>query len=132
MKMLAPVLALCLFTLCLTPATGLGWHGHRPYYPRYHHSHHSHGDAWVWGLSGLILGGALVAALTPPVVYAESPRPIIYNPPPAPIYTYPPAVPPGMCRWERYVLDGYGNQEFDQNGQPIKEYTLGSCQYPPN
>ncbi len=129
MKKIAPVLVLSLLSLCLNPATGLSWYGHRPY--SYHHHHH-HDDAWVLGLTGLILGGALVAAMTQPVIYADPPRPIIYGPPPAPVYSYPPSVPPGMCRWERYVLDGYGNRLFDQNGQPIKEYTLGSCQYPPN
>ena len=48
------------------------------------------------------------------------------------VYDYPPQVPSGMCRWERYVRDGYGRFVLDQFGQPIKEYTIGSCQFPPN
>lgn len=130
MKKTASIVALCLLALCLTPSAGLSWYGHRPYYP-HHHSHHG-GDAWAWGLSGLIIGGALVAAATQPVVYAAPPPPAVYAPPPAAVYSYPPEVPPGMCRWERYVLDSYGRTMLDQNGQPIREYTLGSCQSPPN
>ena len=135
MKKTASIMALCLLTLCLTPSAGLSWYGHRPY----HHHHYHGGDAWAWGLSGLIIGGALVAAATQPVVYAAPPPvvyapplPVVYAPPPAAVYAYPPDVPPGMCRWERYVLDGYGQTLLDRNGQPIKEYTLGSCQAPPN
>lgn len=124
-------LAIGLGTVSLAPSTGLAWYHHyRPHYS--HHYYHGGGDAWAWGLTGLVLGGALVAAATQPVVYAQPPQQVVYAPPPAPVYNYPPNVPPGMCRWERYVLDGYGRTVLDQNGQPVKEYTLGNCQYPPN
>ena len=85
------------------------------------------GVALGWGLTGLFLGSALTS--------------LAYRPPPAPIYpppvamasvtTYPPAVPPGMCRWERFVLDPYGRTLLDRYGRPVKEYALGSCRYPP-
>ena len=128
--------ALGLVMLSLIPAEARDW-SHYP--PRYaHHSHHHGGsDDWVWGLTGLLVGGALVAAATQPVVYA-APPPVTYAPsgyyaPPvqAQVYNYPPAVPPGMCRWERFVLDGYGQPLLDQYGEPIREYTIGSCQAPP-
>ena len=129
LKQIAFSLALGLGTLSLMPSTGLAWgHHYRPHY--YHHYHG--GDAWAWGLTGLVLGGALVAAATQPVVYAQPPPQVVYAPPSAPVYNYRPNVPPGMCRWERYVLDGYGRTVLDQNGQPVMEYTLGNCQYPPN
>ena len=87
---------------------------------------------------GKMIGGALVAAATQPVVYAAPPPVAAYPPysaygPPAQasVYSYPPAVPPGLCRWERYVLDGQGRALLDAYGQPIREYTIGSCQYPP-
>ena len=92
------------------------------------HYHHG-GVALAWGVTGFFLGSTL-AAFTyrppPPVVYA-APPPVYYPP----VSTYAPAVPPGMCRWERYVLDRYGRTLLDQYGRPVKEYTLGSCQYPP-
>lgn len=91
-----------------------------------HHSCYA-GVALGWGLTGLFLGSALTS--------------LAYRPPPPPMYpppvamtavtTYPPAVPPGMCRWERYVLDPYGRTLLDRYGHPIKEYALGSCRYPP-
>ena len=43
-----------------------------------------------------------------------------------------PAVPPGMCRWERTVLDSSGRPVLDRDGRPLTEYTTGSCLYPPN
>lgn len=92
-------------------------------------SHHYHGDvALAWGLTGFFLGSTLAALAyrPPPPVYAAPPP--VYRPP---VTTYAPAVPPGMCRWERYVLDGYGQPLVDRYGRPIKEYTLGACQYPP-
>jgi hypothetical protein len=99
-----------------TPATG--W------------SHHHHaGIALAWGLTGFFLGSTLAAFAyppPPPVVYAAPPP--VYRPP---VTTYVPAVPRGMCRWERYVLDRYGRTMLDPYGYPVKEYTLGSCQYPP-
>ena len=131
LKKIAFSLAFGLGILSLTPTPGLAWYHH--YRPHYYHHHHYHGgDAWAWGLTGLVLGGALVAAATQPVVYAQPAPQVVYAPPPAPVYSYPPSVPPGMCRWERYVLDGYGRTVLDQSGQPVKEYTLGDCRYPPN
>lgn len=119
-------LALALSLLVASPSTG---------WCRYHHG----GAALAWGLSGFFLGSALTAAVyrpPPPVVYAYGPPPAyVYGPPPpvyrARVYGYAPSVPPGMCRWERYVLDGYGNTVLDYSGRPVKEYTLGSCQQPP-
>ena len=133
-KRLIAGVALSLFALSLYPATGMAWH----HPPRSYYHHHGHGDDWVWGLTGLLIGGALVAAATQPVVYAAPPPVATYPPysaygPPAQasVYSYPPAVPPGLCRWERYVLDGQGRALLDAYGQPIREYTIGSCQYPP-
>ena len=119
----------CLCLISLLPSAGLAWY-HGP--PPVHHHHHHGGDAWAWGLTGLVLGGALVAAATQPVVYAAPAQEVVYvQPPAASVYAYPPEVPPGMCRWERYILDPYGRTVLDRNDQPVKEYTLGSCQYPP-
>ena len=133
-KRLIAGVALSLFALSLYPATGMAWH----HPPRSYYHHHGHGDDWVWGLTGLLIGGSLVAAATQPVVYAAPPPVAAYPPysaygPPAQasVYSYPPAVPPGLCRWERYVLDGQGRALLDAYGQPIREYTIGSCQYPP-
>ena len=133
-KRLIAGVALSLFALSLYPATGMAWH----HPPRSYYHHHGHGDDWVWGLTGLLIGGALVAAATQPVVYA-APPPVAAYPPysayglpaQASVYRYPPAVPPGLCRWERFVLDGQGRALLDAYGQPIREYTIGSCQYPP-
>lgn len=137
MKKTLSILTLCTLVLGLTPSTGLSWHGHRHYGYNHHHSRHG-GDGWVWGLSGLILGGMLVAAVTQPVLYpppppsvAYAPSPATSVPPQAEVYSTPPAVPPGMCRWERYILDGYGQPMRDQYGELLREYTLGSCQSPP-
>ena len=136
-KRLVAVIALSLFALSLCPATGMAWH--HPPRPYYSHHYHGHSDDWVWGLTGLLIGGALVAAATQPVVYAAPPPAVTayppystYGPPAqARVYSSPPAVPPGLCRWERYVLDGQGRALLDAYGQPIREYTIGSCGYPP-
>jgi hypothetical protein len=110
---LALVLSLCITPLA--PTSGL--------------CHHHHGDvALAWGLTGFFLGSALTAFTyrpPPPVVYAS---PSVYRPP---VYSYAPRIPPGACRWERYVLDGYGRNVLDPYGRPLKEYTIGSCHYPP-
>ncbi|MDR2549033.1 MAG: hypothetical protein LBD10_02335 [Desulfobulbus sp.] len=129
-----------LLAVPLAPATGLCWRGGpppppRPYYGGYYggyygHSHHD-SDAWLWGLGGLVLGSVLVAAATQPA----PPRQVVYTePPPPPVnyYSYRPPVSSGTCRWERYVLDGYGRTVFDRYGRPIKEYTTGPCNYPPS
>jgi hypothetical protein len=124
LKKTAFILAFSVLVIPLHPSVGMSWH-----YP--HHSHHHHGDeALWWGLGGLLLGTFIAAATLPP---PPPPRPpVVYAQPQTQVYSYPPYVPPGMCRWERFMLDGYGRPVLDQYGQPVKEYTLGSCQYPPN
>lgn len=120
-KPILPVLLCSCLLLSLSPRAGYA-----------HHHHHHGGVALAWGLTGLVLGSSLAAFTyrpAPTVVYA--PPPPVY-PPPAYGYGYAPAIPPGYCRWERYVLDGYGRVLHDGYGQPIKEYTIASCQYPPN
>ena len=104
----------------LVPSEGMCWsrHGGRGYH---------HNDALLWGLGGLVLGTTLVAA-----TYQPPPPQVVYGAPPPAVYGYAPSVSPGMCRWERYVLDGYGRTLLDQRGQPVREYTVGPCQYPPN
>lgn len=111
----------------LVAVNGMCWHEE----PRYRHGHGGHGgDAWLWGLGGLALGTAIVAtALQPP---PPPPQQVVYVEPQPVRYVYEPRVAPEMCRWERHVLDGYGRALFDQYGQPVKEYTTGPCQYPPN
>jgi len=105
--------------MSLVPSEGMCWYSH-------HHGYY-HNDALLWGLSGLVVGTAITAvALQPP------PQQVVYAAPPPAVYAYPPSVPPGMCRWERYVLDGYGRTLLDQRGQPVREYTVGPCQYQPN
>ena len=131
-------LVLSVFVLSLMPTASMAWHHPPRSYSHYGYGHGYHSNDWVWGLTGLLIGGALVAAATQPVVYAAPPPVAAYPPysaygPPAQasVYSYPPAVPPGLCRWERYVLDGQGRALLDAYGQPIREYTIGSCQYPP-
>ena len=135
----ALILVVAIFLIPFSPSTGMG-----RYYrsPRSHYSHHSHhyrhyrhhhhgyyGDeALLWVAGGLLLGTIVVAATLPP----PPPRQVVYVSPPPQIFAYPPEVPAGMCRWERYILDEYGRVVLDRYGQPIKQYTLGSCQYPPN
>jgi len=123
-----------LFTLSLLPSIGMcaphGYYGnHGGYYGGYHGGYH-YNDAWVWGLGGLIVGSALTSAFLqypppPQVVYG-------YPPPQTQAYSYKPSIPPGMCRWERTVLDYYGRAILDQYGHPVLEYTIGSCQSLPN
>lgn len=138
-KMIVGLLAFAL-AVPLLPATGMSRGG--PYYGRpggYGGYYGGYGgyrggyrgsDGWLWGLGGLVLGSAIMAtALQPP-----PPQQVVYvaPPPPPPVaYSYSPRVGPGNCRWERYVLDGYGRTMFDRFGQPIKEYTSGPCGYPP-
>ncbi|MCL2458667.1 MAG: hypothetical protein FWF31_07435 [Desulfobulbus sp.] len=130
-------LLVSILAVTLAPATGMCWRGGPSYNYRYYgHGYYRHyygSDAWVWGLGGLMLGSVLVAAaMQPPppqVVYVEpSPPRIVYSPV---AYSYQPRPAQGECRWERYVLDGYGRTVFDRYGQPIKEYTTGPCNYPP-
>lgn len=122
-KPIIPALICSLLLLALSPRAG---------FAHYHHHYHHGGAALAWGVTGLVLGTTLAAFTYRPattVVYAAPPP---AYPPPAYGYRYAPAIPPGYCRWERYVLDGYGRTLLDGYGQPIKEYTIGSCQYPPN
>jgi len=124
-KKILGALVCCLLLMPLSPSAGWGRHHH--WAGHSHHYHHG-GAALAWGLSGLLLGSVLIAsAYNPPMAVVYAPPPV-YQPP---VTTYAPAVPPGMCRWERYVLDQYGSVMYDRSGNPIKEYTLGSCQYPP-
>ena len=112
--------------LSLLPSTGSCWYAE----PR-RHGHGGHGDdALLWGLGGLVLGAAVVGAALQPA--PPPPQPVVYVEPQPAAYAYQPRVESEMCRWERYVLDGYGRTLFDQYGQPAKEYTTGPCQYPPN
>jgi hypothetical protein len=83
-------------------------------------SHYYGGVAPVWERTGEFLSSPFVAAFDP----AHS----LYRPP---VYPYPPDVPPGLCRWERFVLDRNGQYVLDRNGQPVKEYTIGPCHRPP-
>ncbi len=127
-KKTALLLVFFLFICPLYQVEGKAWHSSPPSYYQQHHyyrGHHS-GDAIFWGVTGLILGSILISSFIQP----PPPR-VAYVEPRTPIYTYPPDIPPGMCRWERYLLDQYGRVLLDQNGQPMKQYTLGSCQYPP-
>jgi hypothetical protein len=124
-KKLVVVLMVAVLAVPLIPSAGLSWHGGPP--PRYYGGHHHGGDAWLWGLGGLVLGTAIVAtALQPP-----PPRPVVYVDQPVG-YAYQPRVASQMCRWERYVLDGYCRTVFDRYGRPVKEYTSGPCDYPPS
>jgi hypothetical protein len=89
--------------------------------------------ATVWGhyTSGVEhLGERTADFLASPFVAAFDPAPAVETLWP-PITLYPPPVPPGMCRWERQVLDSYGRPLLDQNGHPLREYTIGPCDVPP-
>lgn len=122
------VLVFAIITTSIYPSVSMSWHYQAPRYDHYRH-YRGHGDeALFWGLTGLLLGTVLLST-----VFQPRPQqvPMGYVEPKSQIYTYPPPVPPGMCRWERYILDNFGRMMLDQNGQPLKEYTLGSCQYPP-
>lgn len=66
--------------------------------------------------------------LRSPFVAAFDPAPRLSQPPGAPVL---PAIPPGRCRWERYLLDGHGRPVLDPYGGPVKEYRIGSCHSPP-
>ncbi|MBU0908918.1 MAG: hypothetical protein KKA54_15285 [Proteobacteria bacterium] len=128
LKKTAFVFALSVMMIPMYPSVGMCWHHPAS---NYHHSHGYHGDdALWWGLGALLLGTFIVTASQPPPPPPPAP-PVVYVQPPTQVYTSPPYVPPGMCRWERFRLDGYGRMVLDQYGQPVKEYTIGSCQYPP-
>ena len=74
------------------------------------------------------VGERTASFLASPFVAAFDPAPLAYPPP---VYVSPPQAPPGMCRWERIVLDNNGRPVLDQSGKPLKEYAIGSCQHPP-
>lgn len=128
LKKIAYSLIVGILTIALSPSVGLCRHGYYGGHGHYHGGHHNN-DAWVWwGLGGLVIGSALTAAVLQP-----PPQQVVYSPPPIPAYsTYKPDIPPGMCRWERTVLDNYGRAFLDQYGRPVLEYPIGSCRYPPN
>lgn len=67
--------------------------------------------------------------LASPFVAAFDPAPLVPRLQAGPFM---PEVPPGMCRWERTVLDSNGRPVLDRYGRPLTEYTIGSCLYPPN
>jgi hypothetical protein len=111
----------------LVPSEGMcryAYHG-GSYHGGSHHGYYN--DAWLWGVGGLVLGTTIAAVS----LQQPPPQTVVYGAPQPAVYAYPPNVPPGMCRWERYVLDGYGRTLLDQRGQPVREYTTGPCQYPP-
>ena len=143
-------LVLGMISISLLPSAGICWTsgyyggGYHGGYGGYHGGYYNN-DAWAWGLGGLVVGSALTAAVLyqppPPVVYAyPPPQQVVYvNPPPqqvvnaqppTQVYSYKPNIPPGMCRWERKVLDNYGRPLLDQKGHPVLEYMIGSCQSP--
>ena len=125
-KKIALALLVGILALPLVPSEGMCWYG-RPGYGYHHHGYYN-GDPWLWGLSGLVVGTAITAAVLQP----PPPPRVVYATAQPGVYSYPPSLPPGMCRWERYVLDGYGRTLSDRYGQPVKEYTVSPCQYAPN
>jgi hypothetical protein len=132
-KKLVNVFMIAVLAVPLAPTVGMCWYGGPPppRYPHYYNGHHGGGDAWVWGLGGLVLGTAIAATVLQPPP-PPPPQRVVYVDPQPVVYSYQPRVAPRMCRWERYVLDGYGRTVFDQYGQPVKEYSTGPCGYPPN
>jgi len=84
--------------------------------------------AWSQYSSGVEHVGERTASfLASPFVAAFDPAPL------APRLQVDPSgpLPPGMCRWERFVLDSSGRPILDQYGRPLKEYAIGSCLAPP-
>ena len=84
--------------------------------------------ALSYSASGVELVGERTAAfLASPFAAAFDPAPLAYPPP---LHAYARQPSSGMCRWERFVLDNNGKPVLDQDGKPLKEYVIGSCQYP--
>lgn len=133
-RKIALVVAAVMLVTPLTPSLSLAWHsppgpyyyGGYGHYRHYDYHSHYHDDAWLW-VGGILLGSLFLAAMLQPPVRETR----VYTQQPVQTYSYPPYVPPGLCRWERYIIDPNGRFVLDQYGQPIKEYTIGSCQYPP-
>ena len=73
-------------------------------------------------------GDNAASFLASPFVAAFDPAPQVPRPP---VYQYPVQPPPGMCRWERQVLDRSGRPVLDPAGRPLREYTIGPCWRPP-
>ncbi|MDO5675052.1 MAG: hypothetical protein Q4G66_09075 [bacterium] len=96
---------------------------------------HSRGAAFWGGLGELSLGDIFAPFIVDPPFALDQPFSRTsyaprYNS--QPVYSYPPEVPPGLCRWERTVLDSSGRPLLDARGMPVKEYTIGSCSVAPN
>ena len=127
-KKTAFVLVISIVMLTIYPSVSMSWHSYPPRHNHYYHYGHVD-EGLFWGMTALFFGTALLSTF---LQSSQQQVPPAYVAPKTRIYTYPPVVPPGMCRWERYILDDYGRMLLDQYGQPVKEYTLGSCQYPPN
>jgi len=84
---------------------------------------------WSHDRSGVEHVGERTAAfLASPFVAAFDPVPLVPRLQAAPAV---PQAPPGMCRWERIVLDDHGQPILDRYGWPMKEYAIGSCVAPP-
>ena len=85
--------------------------------------------AWARDTSGgAYADNRLSSFLASPFIAAFDPAPQRPRPP---IYSSPIEPPPGMCRWERQILDRHGRPVFDRHGQPLREYTIGPCWRPP-
>ncbi|ADW18655.1 hypothetical protein Despr_2517 [Desulfobulbus propionicus DSM 2032] len=101
---------------CAFGAMVLSWSPAAAYGP------YSSGVEHVGERTASFLASPFVAAFDPSPGAARHGRPIYLSPPP---------VPPGMCRWERQVLDQFGRPVLDQYGQPLREYTIAPCLTPP-
>ncbi len=96
---------------------------------------HSRGAEYWGGLGEFSLGYIFAPFIVDPPLALDPPfsQPSCaqgYNS--QPVYSYPPEVPPGLCRWERAVLDSSGWPLLDAGGMPVKEYTIGPCSSPPD
>ena len=140
-KVIALVLPVGLAGLLLLPAAAMsrvsGSLGYSPadnVYLGVSRDFHSRGTEFCGGLGELSLGHIFMPFVVDPPFTVEPP---FSQPSYAPryssqsVYSYPPEVPPGLCRWERTVLDGAGWPLLDTRGMPVKEYTIGSCSSPP-
>lgn len=136
-KVLSAVFIAVLLAVPMMPAQGWCWRGdrHHGHHGHRHHHYHSHGDeAVLFGLGGLVLGATAIALMQEPrprrVVYVD-PAPAAYAYGPPVTYAYAPPVVERTCRWERFILDGWGRYMYDRHGRPVKEYATGPCDAPP-